>query len=708
MKTVKAVFVFVFVGWDADMVLGVLEECIKLCFAHRAILSQNAMGDVRENWTWRPRIEQYANIYKRVHARYNAPRPKASIIVTTYKLDKYLPDCLDSVARQTLKDFECLVVDDAGLESTEKIVSEYAERNPNIRYAKTPQNLGLPGARNFGCQNTNGAYIRHLDADDMLADNALELEVTALDSDRSIDIAYGHLEVVHDDGSKFVENGNVVRSGWPSPQFNWYEQMAHMNQLPSCVMARREVYERSGGYRVRMKRQEDAEFWCRVTSLGFRAKKFTEAVTYYHRDRPDSKGVTEWKEQGSEPDWTAGFPWRMGASNFQQARDVLRQRGEAPKNTHLVPFGAQGNPPQGMRFWYVHDFAYPVISIILTCGPGHEKYVIDALDSIQGQSFPDWEVVLVNDTGEKWDKDFLGAPFAKVVNMDGNKGVSAARNEGFKHTRGKYVVFLDADDYWLPWFLEKMVGYAEYNSGLIYSDILIEEDGKFKVSKYRPDFDSTRVISDYQYSGSSVLIPRDIFQAVVDLQGGWDTEIPGQEDWDIQIAIHHLGFCAYHIQEPLFVYRTHTSTKRERDYNIRSEIDRYINKKWSVYRNGEKQIMCGCNQPKKPPSTSPKSTLSSSGVFTKDSVQAVTGSTSGKTEEQVEYLGIQQGTFRIRSKADPRVMYAFGANDLHRIQTVLAGDVSFLLSLGQYRVVSDVSVMEQYDPADFLGQPITA
>jgi hypothetical protein len=73
----------------------------------------------------------------------------------------------------------------------------------------------------------------------------------------------------------------------------------------------------------------------------------------------------------------------------------------------------------------------------------------------------------------------------------------------------------------------------------------------------------------------------------------------------------------------------------------------------------------------------------------------------------VEYLGIQQGTFSIRSKADPRVMYRFGANDSHRVKSVFFEDVDFLLSLGQYRVVSDVSVMEQNDPAAFVGQPIT-
>jgi hypothetical protein len=52
-------------------------------------------------------------------------------------------------------------------------------------------------------------------------------------------------------------------------------------------------------------------------------------------------------------------------------------------------------------------------------------------------------------------------------------------------------------------------------------------------------------------------------------------------------------------------------------------------------------------------------------------------------------------------------MYRFGANDSHRVKSVFFEDVDFLLSLGQYRVVSDVSVMEQNDPAAFVGQPIT-
>jgi hypothetical protein len=52
-------------------------------------------------------------------------------------------------------------------------------------------------------------------------------------------------------------------------------------------------------------------------------------------------------------------------------------------------------------------------------------------------------------------------------------------------------------------------------------------------------------------------------------------------------------------------------------------------------------------------------------------------------------------------------MYRFGANDMHRVKSVFFEDVDFLLSLGQYRVVSDISVMEENDPANFVGQPIT-
>ena len=686
-----------------------LAECIELCYANREVLSRNAIEDARTRWTWEPRIEQYANIFKRVCAYNNSTaRPTVSIIITAYKLDEYLPACLDSILRQTYKDFECIVIDDAALESTKLIVRDYAKRDKRIRYIATPNNFGLPGARNFGLSVASGDYIRHLDADDFLADNALELEATALDTDRGIDIVYGHLEVVRTDGSQVLQNGQPVRGGWPEKDFNWYRQMSHLNQMPSCVMMRREVLERSGGYRERMKRQEDAEFWCRVTSLGFRAKKFTQAVTYYHRERSDSKGAMEWTNEGGEPDWTAWFPWRMGAGDFRSAVDVFKRRGETPKDPYLVPFGAQGKAPN--KFWYIHDYAYPVVSIVVTCGPGHEGYLLDALDSIQAQTYPDWECVVVNDTGAPWPSDIMGAPWAKVVNMDGNLGAAAARNEGFKHTIGRFIVWLDADDFWMPWFLEKMILYSEYNDGVIYSDFLQMPDEKtMKSYRYEKDFNPSKVPSTMQYPGSSILVPRKIEEKIK-----WDEEAPGMEDWAYQIAVHAAGFCAFHIPEPLFVYRTYSSTKRETDYAKIEEIRAYFDMKWGAYRKGDKK-MCGCSQTKKPPSSKPSSLLSSSGNFATQSVVEEDLQNPNQMV-MVEYIGPIAETFSIRSRSrvSKNIVYRFGNNDNNRSKFVLFDDAEYLIGqLGRegkpiYRVINEPSKNESYDPVAFLGTPITA
>ena len=692
-----------------------LAECIEKCLTERDRLSKNAIADVRSRWKWEPRIEQYANIFKRVHKCHNKTnQTKVSVIVTAYKLDQFLPQCLDSVIKQTFSDFECIVIDDANLASTKMIVSEYARRDNRFSYLSTPQNMGLPGARNFGQQNSNGLYIRHLDADDFLAENALELEVAALDKNREFDVVYGHLETVNEDGSRILDGrGQAVRSGWPEPKFNWFHQMAHLNQLPSCSMARRDVYERSGGYRERMKRQEDAEFWCRISSFGFRIGKFTEAVTYFHRQRRDSKGQAEWNSEGKEPDWTAWFPWRMGGTDFHSARDVIRKLGNAVPRPQLVPFGAQGTAELPRRFWYVHDYAYPVVSVVVTCGPGHKKYLMDALDSVQAQTYPDWECVVVNDTGEAWPSDIMGAPWAKVVNMPVNSGASAARNEGYKHTKGKYIIWLDADDYWTPWFLEKMVSYAEHNRGVIYSDFIQQNsDKEFKLYKYIPDFDSRALLQGCAMPGSSILVPRWAAEAVMEKRGGWDVEIPGMEDWDFQIALDEVCSCFYHIQEPLFVYRTYSTTKREADYSKIAEIAAYIEKKWEAYRKGERK-MCGCTAGKKPPSNQPSSLLSSSGNFSDASLKTVLQNGDKRQMVAVEYLGTNEGTFTIRSKIQNGIVYRFGNNEGNRAKTVLLGDAEFLAALAdahgipQYRIIGTSAALESYDPAGFIGQPIS-
>jgi len=683
-----------------------LEECVQLCINQRDRLSPNCVDDAHDRWGWRQRIQQYADLYKRVYELYSRKAPKVSVIITAYKLDAYLPKCLRSVQAQSFEDFECIVVDDANLESTRTIVEHLVGNDNRFRYVATPHNLGLPGARNFGLSQSTGFYIRHLDADDFLAENALAVEAEALDKDNSIHIVYGHMGLVDPDGSVQMEGTEVKRPGWPEKQFDWYKQMAHLNQIPSCAMARREVYEKTGGYRERMERNEDAEFWCRATSLGFHASKVTQAITYYHMMRNDSKGAVEWREQGKEPDWTAWFPWRLGADDYATGKVAWKKYNRNHPAQHLVPFGAQGPPSEKDHFWLINDYAYPVVSVIVTCGPNHRQYLLDALDSVQAQSFTDWECIVVNNTGENWGRNLMGAPWAKIVDMGGNKGASAARNAGYRYARGKYIIWLDADDYWMPWLLEKMVAYAEHNEGVIYSDFIDTDDNKHFELHGHGEFAVERVLNDYCYAGSSVLYPRKIVQAVFDEYGGWDEKIPGKEDWDWQIAVHTLGYCAYRVPEGLFVYRRYTTTKRETDHAKIDEIVDYVNKKWYPYRTGEKRIMCGCNR-KTIPRTTPSSTMSASGHFIKNTDEIA----GAQTAVAVEYLGPLTGKFTIKSRVAPGISYRFSTTD--RIKDVFIEDAKLLVSRldaqgrPEYRILQGKIAPEDVNnPSAVLGAPV--
>lgn len=97
----------------------------------------------------------------------------------------------------------------------------------------------------------------------------------------------------------------------------------------------------------------------------------------------------------------------------------------------------------------------PTVSIIIPLY-NKESYVQRALDSVEYQTFKDYEVIVINDgstdNGPEIVKRHKNLP-VRMYNQS-NKGPGAARNKGVKESRGKYIAFLDADDEWLPTFLE--------------------------------------------------------------------------------------------------------------------------------------------------------------------------------------------------------------------------------------------------------------
>lgn len=104
-----------------------------------------------------------------------------SIIVPIYKVEEYLPRCLDSIINQTYKDLEIILVDDGSPDKCGDICDKYAEMDNRIKVIHK-KNGGLSSARNTGLEIASGDYIAFVDSDDWIEPNAYELLLDAIES----------------------------------------------------------------------------------------------------------------------------------------------------------------------------------------------------------------------------------------------------------------------------------------------------------------------------------------------------------------------------------------------------------------------------------------------------------------------------------------------------------------------------------------------
>ena len=105
--------------------------------------------------------------------------PLISVIVPVYKVEKYLPACLDSLLAQTYRNFELIVVNDGSPDNCWQIMQRYAAQDARVRIFNK-ENGGVSSARNFGLDVARGEYIGFVDSDDFVLPQYLEWLYDAL------------------------------------------------------------------------------------------------------------------------------------------------------------------------------------------------------------------------------------------------------------------------------------------------------------------------------------------------------------------------------------------------------------------------------------------------------------------------------------------------------------------------------------------------
>lgn len=121
-----------------------------------------------------------------------------SIIIPVYNQERYLPDCLASIERQTMTDFEVILVNDGSTDSSQMIIDNFCQRHPEFETLTIRQeNRGQSAARNNGIRNSRGKYLFFLDSDDSISDNCLEV-LTDFAEKHSADVTIGeHYDVIN-------------------------------------------------------------------------------------------------------------------------------------------------------------------------------------------------------------------------------------------------------------------------------------------------------------------------------------------------------------------------------------------------------------------------------------------------------------------------------------------------------------------------------
>ncbi len=142
---------------------------------------------------------------------------EVTIGIPVYNVEKYIRLMMDSALAQTFESIEFLVLDDCGTDSSIAIVKEYQQTHPrgkDIRIVRQPHNMGAGCARNRIVDEARGKYLYHLDADDVISPNAIELLYNAAQQYQA-EIVYGSHERIEEYGEKVHHKQQV----YPALQF---------------------------------------------------------------------------------------------------------------------------------------------------------------------------------------------------------------------------------------------------------------------------------------------------------------------------------------------------------------------------------------------------------------------------------------------------------------------------------------------------------
>lgn len=223
---------------------------------------------------------------------------------------------------------------------------------------------------------------------------------------------------------------------------------------------------------------------------------------------------------------------------------------------------------------------FPKVSVVIPCY-NHGLYLKEALSNLDNESSL-YEIIIVND-GSNTEETLqilndLKTKNFNVVSQE-NKGLSEARNTGIFHSKGEYILFLDADNSIEVDLINKAATIFDSNSeiAVVYSDAeyVGNKTGRWVVGEF-----NLQRLMIANYIDACAMVRKSVFDEL----GGYDSKmIGGWEDWELWLRIGFAGKKFYYLPEVGFKYRTYPGSMSGvlgKSFEIRNRLKAYLHEKY--------------------------------------------------------------------------------------------------------------------------------
>ena len=552
-------------------------------------------------------------------------RELISIIVPIYNTDCYLRQCLGSIINQSYKNFEVLLINDGSVDDSAMICKEFAEKDSRIRYFEK-ENGGVSSARNLGLKNVKGNYITFVDSDDWVEENYLEVLYNAL-KENEVDISISaHNYFNMDDNLYYLPSyseeqlhtldiGKVSRDEF----LELFPELSSLNHDFNCAVSKlfkadvvkNLLFDESVNY------GEDLDFFFKLY-LKVSSVYYVNQPTYIYRQHQSSASNNCLESHA--------------ISEIRIYEKILKKITELhiPNNRYIEKFKmilyfrlSQFPDSQVLKSYesfisVMSDsvmYSQSLISIIVPIY-NVENYLRMCLDSIEHQTYSNIEVLLINDGSP----DSSGEICQEYVARDSrfryfekeNGGLSDARNYGIDCASGRFLTFIDSDDWVEPTYVEDMYQAALNNN----SEIVVSSYSQFDNKEnhylvhiwddyYEKNYSNKKLMNslpllvrkDYSFLTSwGILFSRKLFNNVKFPKG------KVIEDSRTNYKLFSKSKCTTYINKSLYMYRIgregsiiNTVNEKLLIDQLESELERlaiYTIKGWNY--SDEKNNVLGC------------------------------------------------------------------------------------------------------------------